>query len=355
MMRLRFVCLLSSAIALTASAQTSPSVQKASPIMDMIENAKNSLNNLQYTQARTAAREILSLKLKRSQEIAALQLAAAAYYPDEPGARMTDSASMYLRRLARLMPVGGFPADLVSPALDSQFILARRVTFGASALAPLQLKLNGTESRPSIQVFSTRPARWQLFLVSEDGPAILLDTLAATTNGRFSIRAHSGIVPLIKPGDHELQIISISAAGPDTIRLRFDASATGVVPILVGMPAPPDEAKFLPERATRAIGAGIAGGLIIGGATWALANSLRPPESLGKEPKDGRATVVAVGISLGALAAGIFDHGKPLPQNIKANAAVRTNYLKQLGDATETNRKRVGEYSVALTIDPEIR
>jgi hypothetical protein len=328
-----------------------------SPIMDLVDRAKNSLNNLQYTQARTAAREILAIsRLKRTQEIAALEVAAAAYFPDDTSARMPDSATFYLHRLVRMLPTGSLPPDLVSPALDSQLAISRRTTFGASARAPIQLTLKGTESRAAIEVMSTRPARWQLYLISGDGgPAVLLDTLSSTTSGRFSLRAHDGKNAFIQPGDHQFKILGISDSEPDTITMRFDGTATGAVPTLVSMPTPLDVSKQLPERAKRAIGAGIAAGLISGGATWALANALRPPDALGREPKDGRATGLAIGISIGAITAGFLDHGKPLPENIKANADARKDYLSRVGDATETNRKRVAEYSVALTIDPEIK
>jgi hypothetical protein len=343
-------------LALPAAAQSPVSSRQNSPIMDMVEKGKDALNNLQYMTARATARELLALKLKRSQEIAALQLASAAYYPDELSARKPDTAAIYLRRLARLMPIGGFPSDLVSPALDSQLALARRNTFGATARPPLQVTLKGTDMRPAIEVIATRPARWQLFLSSGDGaPRILLDTLGASTNGRLSLRAHNGVDPLIMPGDQRLKVVSIASGQPDTIEISFDASATGAMPSLIAPPAAPDATKFLPEKANRAIGAGVAGAIIVGGATWALSNVLRPSGSLGDQKKDGRATFVAVGISVGALAAGLLDRGRPLPENIKANNAVRNSYLKQLGDATDTNRKRVAEYSLVLTIDPEIR
>jgi hypothetical protein len=342
----------------TASAQapSPPDAPARSPIMDMVERAKNSLNNLQYTQARTASREILGLRLKRTQEIAALQVAAASYFPDEPGARMPDSAAVFLKRLVRLMPVGPLPTDLVSPGLDSQLVATRKTVFGATARTPVSLSLRGSERRPSIDVMSTRPARWQLYLLSGDGgPPILIDTLAAATSGRLSLQAHNGVTPLIQPGADQIRILSISASEPDTIVIRFDANATGVIPSLVEMPGQLSSAKLLPEKAPRALGAGIAAAIIGGGASWALANALLPPKELGQQSKDSRGLTVGIGISAVALAAGLLDRGRPIPKNVKANAATRSDHLKLVGDATETNRKRVSEYAIELTIDPEIK
>jgi hypothetical protein len=112
---------------------------------------------------------------------------------------------------------------------------------------------------------------------------------------------------------------------------------------------------FLPERAHRAVAVGIFAGLLGGTASWALANVATPPKALGEEPKDGRGLAVGIGIGAGALAAAFLDKGKPLPENVRKNAAFRSDYLKRVGDATELNRKRVAEYAVAITFDPEIR
>lgn len=339
-----------------ASAQARPA-PPSSPVMDMLETAKNALNNLQYTQARSAAREVLGLsRLKRSQEIAALQVASAAYFPDEADARMPDSATVFLRRLARLMPTGPFPADLVSAALDSQMVVARLSTFGATARAPLEVTLKGTESRTVIEVVSTRLARWQLYMSSADGgPPILLDTLGSANSGRLSLRAHNGASAVISPGNYQFKVLSISSTEADTITLRFEGVATGSVPTLVEMPRGFDSSKLLPERSKKAVGVAIAGAVVAAGGTWALGNSLKPPKALGNEVEDGRAAAIGLSIGLGALAGGFLDKGRTLPANIKANAQLRSGYLKEVGDATETNRKRVNEYALALTIDPEIK
>jgi hypothetical protein len=324
--------------------------------MDMVEKAKNSLNNLQYTQARTAAREVLALgKLKRTQEIAALQVAAAAYLPDDPSARMSDSATLFLRRLARIMPSGQLPADLASPALDSQLALARRSVFGATARVPHDITVKGTESRLAIDVVSTQAAKWRLYAVTEDGLSTLIDTLPSTVGGRLSLRAHNGSVAMIQPGHQQFRVVTISSQLPDTIVMRFDATATGAVPALVEMPAVLPSTVFLPERAHKAVATGIAAGLLAGTGAWALANLARPPKTLGDEPADGRGLTVGIAIGSGAFLAGILDRGKPLLENIRKNEAFRADYLKRLGQAAETNRTRISEYAVTVTFDPEIR
>ena len=194
-----------------------------------------------------------------------------------------------------------------------------------------------------------------MFLESADGgPPILLDTLSGT-NGRLALRAHSGNAPLIVPGDFRLRILSISSLDADTITIRFGATTKGAVPSLVPLPAPISSERLLPERHPKAVGAGIAGGLIIGGGTWALANLLKAPNALKNDSKDGRGVGIGIGIALGSVAGGFIDRGRPHHENIRKNAEIRATYLKALGEATETNTRRVAEYALAMTIDPEAR
>ena len=355
-MKLLVGILMSVTFAATAGAQA-PVVTAASPVTDMINRAKDHLNNLKYEEARFAIRQVFELgKLRRAQEIAALQVASAVFYPEDPAARVPDSASAYLRRLVRLVPADPLPSDLAIAGLDSQLAIARREVFGAAINPPLEITLNGPEERPAIDVISTRAARWQLYMVPrQGGAAILLDTLGASTGGKLSLRAHNGAEPIIPPGSYELRVLSISVTEPDTILLRVDASAAGSVPTLVDIPHPPDSSQLLPERASRARGPGLAAAIIAGGATFALANSLKPPGALQENSSDSRGTSIAIGIGSGALLAGFLDRGRPIAANIKANSELRKNYMKRLADATATNRKRVGEYKLAITINPEIK
>lgn len=356
-MRLRIALLCLVFMQSTAGAQDRQPPPQNSPIMDMIQRAKNSLNNLQYLQAQNTIREVLALgRLKRSQELAALEVASASFFPEDASARRPDSARVYLARLVRLMPTGPFPLDLASPGLDSQLVIARRTAFGAAVRPPLAVTLAGKESRDAVEVMSTYPARWQLYLVPSTGGAVtLLDTLAAVTNGRLALRAHDGSNAIITAGSYEFRVLAIDTARPDTISLRFDGIAVGSPPTLVDTPPPLDPSSLLPERSTRSITAGAIAGVVFGGLTWALARNARPPDALGKEPTDGRGPAVGVIIALGGITAAILDRGKAIPANIKANASIRADYLKRLGDATETNRKRVAEYRLVITIDPEIR
>lgn len=332
-----------------------------SPIDDKIAHAKDALNSLRYDEARQSARELFALggRLRRSQQISTLQLAAAAFYPEEESGRNADSARVYLTQLSKYYPEGSMPADITWRGLDSLLNDVRRQTFGATIKPPQQLTLSGTTSRPAVEVFSTKLARWQLYLVPQGGGVpTLLDTLPLTRSGRLAMRAHDGHAAVIQPGTYEVRVLAISEDQSDTITTKLDMMAEGIPPTLVDMPTPLDTTKFQKERAGRAFGTAIAGGIIMGGATWALAQyarSLEDTKPFGKSSADNRSMKIGIAIGVGALAGAFLDPGRPDPEAKKANVAARNDYMKKVGEATEENRKRIADLRVTLTFLSDTR
>jgi hypothetical protein len=126
-----------SALALSAplSAQTQQS--SGSPVTDMMIRGRNALNDLRYHEADSLARRVLSLGtlLSRQQQVDALQLIAAASYPDEAAEQHTDSAIAVIRQLVALGATQGIPREMSHPGLDSLF------SFVARAAQPAKLVL----------------------------------------------------------------------------------------------------------------------------------------------------------------------------------------------------------------------
>jgi hypothetical protein len=331
--------------------------QGGSPINDMLLQARDALNNLNYQKARETVHDVLTLgpRLKHAQELLACEIAAAAFYPEDSSARRPDSALVYLARVARFRPTGSLPTEITWSGLDSLLRVARQQIFGASAQPALQTTLTGVDPRPVFDVATSRPARWQLILVpADDSPPVVVDTLGLSTSGRLSMRAHTGREVVLHPGDHELRAMAVTADRGDTIVLRFTATATGAPPMLVDLPTL-ETTKILPERASRAIAPGIFSGPVIGGATWAIAHYARAPKPLGAGTADSRATQIGVVVGLGSIVAGFLDPGRPLPDNIRANAQLRADYNKRMAEAVDENRKRVREFKMVLAIDSEAR
>lgn len=111
--------------------------QQGSPVTDMMIRGRNALNDLRYHEADSVARRVLALGtlLSRQQQVDALQLLAAAAYPDEAAEQKTDSAITAIRRLVELGASQGIPREMSHPGLDSLF------SFVARAAQPAKIVL----------------------------------------------------------------------------------------------------------------------------------------------------------------------------------------------------------------------
>jgi len=121
----RFVTL---ALCLACAAPLSAQVQAGSPVTDMMIRGRNALNDLKYREADSLARRVLALGslLSRSQTVDALQLVAAATFPDEAAEQHTDSAISVIKQLVMLGATSGIPKEMSHPALDSLFSFVAR-------------------------------------------------------------------------------------------------------------------------------------------------------------------------------------------------------------------------------------
>ena len=124
MRRIALLVVVLVAVAAPMSAQT----QAGSPVTDMLVRGRNALDNLNYRQADSTARRILALGtlLSRQQQIDALQLLAAALFPDEDGQQQTDTTIQIIKSLVALGADKGMPPELSHPRLDSLFVFVAR-------------------------------------------------------------------------------------------------------------------------------------------------------------------------------------------------------------------------------------
>ena len=118
-------------IAAPLGAQT----QAGSPVTDMMIKGRNALNDLNYAQADSVARRVLALGslLSRQQQTDALQLLAAALFPDESGAQKADTAIGVIKRLVE-MGTTRMPAEISHPQLDSLFAFVARAAQPAKVI-----------------------------------------------------------------------------------------------------------------------------------------------------------------------------------------------------------------------------
>lgn len=131
-MRRLIVFVLVLACAAPLSAQTP---QGGSLVTEMMLRGRNALNDLRYHEADSLARRVLMLGslLSRQQQVDALQLIAAASYPDEQTEQHTDSAISVIKVLVGLGATG-IPRDLSWAGLDSLYSFVARAAQPAKVL-----------------------------------------------------------------------------------------------------------------------------------------------------------------------------------------------------------------------------
>lgn len=124
------------AISVCLAAPLPAQVQQGSPVTEMMIRGRNALNDLRYGEADSLARRVLALGdlLSRQQQIDALQVRAAAAYPDEAGAQSTDSAIAIIRQLVALGATEGLPREMAWPGLDSLYSFVARAAQPAKIL-----------------------------------------------------------------------------------------------------------------------------------------------------------------------------------------------------------------------------
>lgn len=98
-------------------------VQQGSPVIDMMIRGRNALNDLRYAEADSIARRILSLGnlITKQQQVDALQLRAAAAFPDEQAEQKQDTAIAVIKQLVALDAGQGLPREISWPGLDSLY------------------------------------------------------------------------------------------------------------------------------------------------------------------------------------------------------------------------------------------
>jgi hypothetical protein len=127
--------LLTLALLLAAAPLAAQTQASGSPVTDMMVRGRNSLNDLNYKQADSTARRILALGslLSRQQQIDALQLLAAALFPDEDGAQQQDTTIQIIKALVSLGATQ-MPNEMSHPKLDSLYLFVARAAQPAKVL-----------------------------------------------------------------------------------------------------------------------------------------------------------------------------------------------------------------------------
>jgi hypothetical protein len=341
---------------LIAGAAGKAGAQARSPVGDFLTAARTALNDLRYSDADSIARGVLSLgKIRRTDRIQALQLAAGASFPEQANAQQRDRAMEALRQLVRIAPSSTLPREVSWSGLDALLVEARNSTFGAAASPQERYTLTGPLERAEIGVVSSRPARFSLWLESEmGGTSVLLDSLPTGSQGVLNFRVLADGTPRLTSGAYRLVVRAVDASAPDTISLAYAARIEATTLRYEEVPSGLAPGALLPEMTAPKRKAGLIAGAFALAATVVASRTLRDHDLKGAASADGRA--VGLGIALGLGTAGgvyLLARGESLPGNVKANAETRDQFARSVATARSRNADLLQSYRAQITVNPE--
>lgn len=341
----------------TIGAQEPPANQTAAEVM--LERAKAALNDLAFKRADSLARDVLSVgnRVRRGTRVAALQVIAAANYPEVPGERNIPEAKSALSELIKLDLGGVIPREVTWPGLDSLFQDVASNLFAMSVTVRRENPINGIDGTSLMRVRVNRPAMIRLVARSRDGiDVITLDSVPLATDTTLALRVARGGRTILRGGEHEFVVSATSPTTRETVTRRMDGIT--IVPAVqyLTLPATLDSTKLLPERsATQRVGAAI-GGIVVGAATVALGQALRQKDPIKRSGEvDTRYRLVAGLIVIGSGTAGWFDRGRDLDKNRSINSRRRQEYEGTLRAARAENERRAADYRANIALDVDGR
>jgi hypothetical protein len=171
------------AAAMVAVASNAASGQAQSTMVrDLVVRGRNAINDLRHGEAAIVSRQILAIgpELTRQQTIDALQILAAAMYPEGGTAQRPDSAKAILRRLVALGVRRGVARDMAWSGIDSMYTLVLRDTAARSAASILpELQLRDSVAHVVALVADKVPPEHIVDRVRFDCFAISFDSLDA--------------------------------------------------------------------------------------------------------------------------------------------------------------------------------
>ncbi|MDZ4673451.1 MAG: hypothetical protein SGI84_03290 [Gemmatimonadota bacterium] len=326
---------------------TPVAAQVVDPIQDLLDGGRQAYNNLNFRAADSIAMVALERpELRRSHRLQALQLAAAARYPESAGDQYADSAMSALRRYVRIAPTAPIARDLTWRGLDSLLAEARRTTFGASVSVPGTTAIEGVNGRVSFPVAATRPAHFALrvWRQGDEGPGELVDSIGPLELGVLRMAPVVSDFPRFASGNYRLQIMATDpTTGEQLNHVLRGEFVTPPVP-LVEVPEQVDPNALLPERSRpNRVGSLISGGLV-GGLVIASARLLRPVALADASVKpESRSVPIGVGLAVLTTAASWYlDRGKLIAPNVDANLRLLREFTaRRSALMTENERLRV--------------
>jgi hypothetical protein len=322
----------------------------------LLTRARAAYDAMNYPLTDSLTRNTLSLpSITTKQRVLALQLRAAALYPEEDGLpRYRTDAIAALQEFVKLTFDQRIARDLSWPGLDSLLLQTRQGTFAARAFPEREYALQGPLAVIEIPVRSTRRAAFRLIYLTGDGGAVPLDSLGPDTTGVLRVRSMIDNQPALPIGAGDLQLTMTDVLSEESVVQRFTIRVKAPPIGLLPEPAALSPHDFKPERKKPARVKGIVLGLLVGGATIAVSTAARGPEDLKEEfDPDGRAVGMGIGLGLAVAAAGFLDPGPRIQENIRANSELRTRHGQDQEAIRIQNQRLLAAYRQTITFESE--
>ena len=340
-----------------AAASAGAQVQQSSVTEDLLRQAQNAYNDLNYPRADTLASQVLALtgRVSQAQRIRAMVIIAAAAYPDEPSAQRRARALQYLREVIKLALDVQVPQELRWVGFDSIVEEARRTSFGMAVTSDSVQALVGPQGMGKIAVRANRTGRFRMSVyqgATPAGVAIVTDSALPGQTAELRFAGMRSERPLFATGEYTVVITGVDASGRDTLSSRLTMRVDAPALQFAQVPTALDSTKLLPIRSPRFGLKAIFPAIITGGAAYALAAVLRGEGDIAtKVAADSKGVAIAGAISATTILAGMLDRGRPLPQNVAANKAFGESFAKSITDAQAENRRRVMEHRTTVRIE----
>lgn len=340
-------------------AATPVQAQERSPIADLLDQARVALTTeLAYRRADSLAREVLLLgsRVPRFYRVQALQIVAAAQFPEVGGRQDTAQARIAIKEMVKLDLDARLPRELSWRGLDLLAEDVARSTYSISAIMRSDNPIVGITGEGRIRVRANRPSRFVLRGRSRDGfESVFLDSVAASTDTVLRIPVYRGDRMILQSGVYDVALTGTDVATQETIVRRLEVVASVPKYEEVPIPVSIDSSQLVPERRGPQRIEGIMTGLLAATAAVALGSATHNESPLRTLSSSNKARASAFMIGLGVSVAAWFDRGELLEQNRAANLRLLRSFERSLRAAVQENEKRAREYFASLSITEDNR
>lgn len=344
---------------LFASVGGAQSPPEHSQWQDLLDRSRSAINDLHYGLADTLARDVLNLgsRAPRAARAQALELVAAANFPEQETERHVAEARTALAQLLRLDLEARVPRELSWPGLDSLMREVSRTTYAISVVVRRENPIVGLNGTAPIRVRANRGSMLILSARSRDGiESMVLDSAYAATDTNLSLRVARDGKPLLRSGDYEFVVIARDLQTNETLTRTFDGVAN-VAPVdYVPVPASVDSSALRPEHGTPQRVQEVLGAVLIGASTFALGKNLRSEGDIRDAGEsDRRYVTIGTVMTLATGLAAYFDHGRLLDKNRAANRKLIADFRSKQRAAVAENERRTAQYKASIILNPEAR